>query len=194
MLIKIDNSVVANLQSRSQVKQTEVIQCLKFLALARQEGKHIVIADRKTLDVIISCFDDDNYTQKIYNIILKKELIDMNSYLSAVSRYIEVCYPCPEPQLLTINNKKIIRVPPSFFDDTATIQPTVILSENLNDSKFYELIGKVYLVKKDLRLPILCEYQGGGGDTISAALSNIEQENRGNRTKSYQLVFSKTSY
>jgi|GEM_PF-2685370 len=39
---------------------------------------------------------------------------------------------------------RAIRVPMDFFDDTEIIQRTILLTENLMDTEFYQIVGRVY--------------------------------------------------
>lgn len=170
MLIKIDRSLVENLNN-------ELTYPLSLLAIAQSEGKHIITGDRNTLQSIIKCDFLDDPTKQIYKKILDK-VSYLPSYLSAVSRYIEVINDCPEPRILESSGKKVIQVSPKFFNDSETIQKTIILAENINDSFFYEIIATVYLIWKELRASIAYEKRGGGGSTITGNYIEIQRSNK----------------
>jgi hypothetical protein len=93
-----------------------------------------------------------------------------------VKRYIEV-KPCLEPQVVEKSGQKIIEVPPRFFNDSESIQKTILLCENLDDAVFYETIAKVYLRWKRINAQIKCDRRGGGGSTISSEYINIQKLN-----------------
>jgi len=172
MLISIDSSVVDDGDENTWDEET--VEALEYLATARREGKHIVMANRKTLKKIAQCSRLSEFSRNIYH-KLYNDSTQFYSYLSAVTKYIEIVNPCYEPEVLSDSDKEIIKVPPRFFNDSELVQKTILLGENLDDAVFYETIAKVCLRWKKINAQIVCEHRGGGGHTTSKEYSNIQQ-------------------
>jgi hypothetical protein len=175
MLIKIDSSVVNN-EDQSTWEQ-ETVNALELLALARREGKHALIGDRKTLKTISQCTDLSRNARQIYNKLSFENTQQFEAYRAVVTRYIEIINPCTVPQLFNYSGKQVIKVPPKFFNDSAKVQQTVLLCENEQDAIFYEKIARVYLVWKDMKF-IQLKYspRGGGGSSIAPQYARIQEE------------------
>lgn len=172
MLILIDSSVVD--KGDENTWDDETVLALENLASARREGKHIVMAKRKTLKKIAQCSRLSQFARNIYH-KLYNQSTQFQSYLSAVTRYIEIVNPCYEPAVVSDSGKQIIKVAPRFFNDSESVQKSILLCENSDDAVFYETIAKVYLIWKKRNVQIVCEPRGGGGNTISSEYINIQQ-------------------
>jgi hypothetical protein len=172
MLILIHSSVVDKGDENTWDEETVV--ALENLATARREGKHIVMANRETLKKIAQCSRLSEFSRNIYQ-KLYNQSTQFLSYLSAVTKYIEIVNPCYEPEVLSDSGKQIIKVPPRFFNDSESVQKTILLCENSDDAVLYETIAKVYLRWKQMNVPIVCEPRGGGGNTISTEYINIQK-------------------
>jgi hypothetical protein len=174
MLILIHSSVVDNGEQNTWDDDDDTVLALENLATARREGKHSVIANRETLKKIAQCSRLSEFSRNIYH-KLYNQSTQFCSYLSAVTKYIEIVNPCYEPEVLSDSDKEIIKVPPRFFNDSESVQKTLLLCENLDDAVLYETIAKVCLRWKDMNVPIVCEPRGGGGNTISSEYINIQK-------------------
>jgi|GEM_PF-1145448 len=174
MLIKIDSSVVNNEDQSLWVDET--VEALEILAIARREGKHSIIGDRKTLKKISECTRLSERARQTYNKLYEKSA-QFRQFQSAVTRYIEVVNSCYEPQLdlNTCPGKEIIKVSPRFFSDSSLAQKTILLCENNFDANLYEKIANVYLVWKKIKVVIACDGRGGGGNTITDQFINIQK-------------------
>jgi hypothetical protein len=177
MLILIDSSVVDD--GDENTWDDETVVALDNLATAHREGKHLVIADRKTSKKIARCSRLSENKRNVYKHLCNQATQNFRSYPSVVKRYIEV-KPCLKPQVVEKSGQKIIEVPPRFFNDSESIQKTILLCENLDDAVFYETIAKVYLIWKHRNVPIVCvcEPRGGGGNTISSEYINIQKQKK----------------
>lgn len=174
MLIFIHSSVVDD--GDENTWDDDTVLALENLAIARREGKHSVIANRETLRTIAQCSHLSKFSRNIYH-KLYNQSTQFSSYLSAVTKYIEIVNPCYEPEVLSDSGKQIIKVPPRFFNDSELVQKTILLGENLDDAFFYETIAKVYLRWKRINAQIKCDRRGGGGSTISSEYINIQKLN-----------------
>ncbi|OIP67497.1 MAG: hypothetical protein AUK43_19145 [Oscillatoriales cyanobacterium CG2_30_40_61] len=173
MLINIHKSVFDN---NDIWDKPETIPALENLANAVREGKHLVISDRKTLKIITQCQDLSKTTQVIYNMLYNK-FSELRSYLSVVTRYIEIT-DILEPRLSSLSGKELIQVPLGFFENTESIQKTILLCENSRDTFFYQTVARVYVIWQKINIKIECESRGGGGNTINIEYDNIQQKTK----------------
>lgn len=173
MLILIDSSVVDD--GDENTWDDETVVALEYLATARREGKHSVIAKRETLNKIRQCSRLSQKTRDVYTKLYNDSTQKFRSYPSVVKRYIEIVKPWLEPQVVDNSGKKIIKVAPGFFKDSKLVQETILLCENSDDAVLYETIAKVYLIWNNINAQIVCDRRGGGGNTISSEYINIEQ-------------------
>ncbi|TAF00109.1 MAG: hypothetical protein EAZ79_03455 [Oscillatoriales cyanobacterium] len=157
MLILIDSSVVD--KGDENTWDDETVLALENLASARREGKHIVMAKRETFKKIAQCSRLSQFARNIYH-KLYNQSTQFQSYLSAVTRYIEIVNPCYEPAVISDSGKQIIKVGPRFFNDSESVQKTILLCENSDDAVLYEIIAKVYLIWKKMNVKIVCEPRG----------------------------------
>lgn len=134
MLINIHKSVFDN---NDIWDEPETIPALENLANAVREGKHLVISDRKTLGIIANCQDLSKTTRAIYTMLYNK-FSELRSYLSVVTKYIEIT-DLLEPRLSSLSGKEVIQVPLGFFENTESIQKTILLCENSRDTFFIKL-------------------------------------------------------
>jgi hypothetical protein len=172
MLILINSSVVDNGDENSW--DDETVLALENLASARREGKHLVMAKREIFKKIAQCRRLSQFARNTYNKLFNQST-QLESYLSAVTRYIELVNSCYEPEVVSNSGKQIIKVAPRFFNDSELVQKTILLCENIHDAIFYETIAKIYLVWNNINVKIVCEGRGGGGNTISLEYINIQE-------------------
>jgi hypothetical protein len=172
MLILINSSVVDN--GDENTWDDETVLALENIASARREGKHAVMAKREIFKKIAQCHRLSQFARHTYNKLFNQST-QLESYLSAVTRYIELVNFCYEPEVVSNSGKQIIKVAPSFFNDSELVQKSILLCENLHDAALYESIAKVYLVWNKINVKIVCEHRGGGGNTISSEYINIQR-------------------
>jgi hypothetical protein len=172
MLILINSSVVDNGDENSW--EDETVLALENLASARREGKHLVMAKREIFKKISRCSRLSQFARNTYNKLFNQST-QLESYLSAVTRYIELVNSCYEPEVVSNSGKQIIKVAPRFFNDSELVQKTILLCENIHDTILYETIAKIYLVWNKINVKIVCEGRGGGGNTVSLEYINIQQ-------------------
>lgn len=170
MLINIHQSVFDN---NNIWDEPETIPALENLANAVREGKHLVISDRETLKIITQCQDLSKTTRAIYTMLYNK-FSELRSYLSVVTRYIEIT-DLLEPALSSLSDQEVIQVPLKFFENTQSIQKTILLCENSSDTSFYQTIARVYLIWKNANIKLEYEPRGGGGNTIDTEYDNIQK-------------------
>jgi hypothetical protein len=176
MLIRIDDSVIDSLNEKNAA-QNEIITAIELLALARKEGKHSVIASPSGIDKILNSDVISSSSKKVFN-KLRAEAKSFLSYLSFVSTYIEVVYPCLIPSKRQDNNKNVIKIPPKFSTDTETIQRTIFLSENLEDIEFYGFIAKAFCCWNKMPFILSYEPRNGGGSTTGETYYSVQKNEK----------------
>lgn len=159
MLIKIDESVVSDLESITQKE----IEALEYISLAMREGKHIVIAEYNTLKKLIKLVQLSDNCRKVYNNILKRYAI-IKGIEKYVNGYILVVSGDNLILRTEYENKIVYNVSLDYFNDSEKILPLHIVSEDESDCKFYESIARKYIKEKEygINLNIRCIH--GGGD------------------------------
>jgi len=76
-------------------------------------------------------------------------------------------------------NTGAIRIPLDFLNDTEIIQKTILLTENLIDADFYQMVGRVYATRERLLgVRINLELRGGGGNTTANEYQNLQNASR----------------
>jgi hypothetical protein len=163
MLLVLDDSL------KNALDQNVVLEALENIALGRREGKHLIFSNRKTLESFKNCSSLSTRTRQVYlklytqfpelphpqTFVRRVEVVALDSGLS--SRMEGHC--------------KVISIPAHYFCDSALIQKTLLLTENLDDATFYKTIAEIYLRWKKLKKKItilLDPYLGGGSTTVTA--------------------------
>ncbi|WP_198648422.1 hypothetical protein [Cyanothece sp. BG0011] len=176
MLIKIDSSVIKDIKD-SHSWPDDLILTLENLATARREGKHSIIADLNTLKIITKCSDLSKNAKNVYNRILN-DRSKFKAYLYHVSKYIEIINPCEVNKINSHSGKDIIQLPYTFFNDSETIQKSILLCENLQDTNFYKIIGKTFCKWNNINIKLNFESRLGGGNTIATVYDNIQNKKK----------------
>ena len=162
MLLILDNSLSVGLENGGgDLISTSV----ELLSLIHREGKHIVSGRRPVLESILSqCL-----LSAKAKATLKKIRNEVTQYLllqGAVNRYMRVVYKATKA-VEERGDQRILHVPVSQLQDSSTLQETILLAENLRDTKLYLHCGQVY--KAHLRMKALrvtAETRGGGGSQV----------------------------
>ncbi len=176
MLIIIDSSVVDVLNDGGGIVP-HTLEALENISISRREGKHLVFSDRNTLKYLLNCVQLSERARKIYKRIYE-ESTQFKAYLSVFSRHVIVCPLLTVPTSIISDGVVITSLPVSYFNDTAIIQPTSIVSENNSDTLFYIMIAKTYFAMKKLgsiRINYIPNH--GGGSTVNNVYKEIQDRN-----------------
>jgi len=149
--------------------QDSVLEALEIIALARREGKHLVFAKRDVLKSLLNCSALPQRTHQVYSKIYAR-LSEKQVYLQTFTRRVEVIALDTGLSSRMEKHCKVISVPASYFCDSALIQKTLLITENLDDAVLYQTITKIYMQWKKLNgIKMLFDpYQGGGSTTKKA--------------------------
>ncbi len=153
-----------------------VLEALEMIALARREGKHLVFAKRDVLKSLLNCSALSKRTRQVYSKIYA-QLAEMQVYLQTFTRRVEVIALDTGLSSRLEKHCKVISVPARYFCDSALIQKTVLLTENLDDATLYQTITQIYLKWNKLKgIAILFEAYAGGGSTTEKAYQLIQDK------------------
>ena len=153
-----------------------MILALENLAIARREGKHAVIANRRTFRSIKDHQDISEHARGVYS-HLEDQATQILEYTSFVNTYIELNAFQYEITIENSHGKKIIRVPPRFFEDSESIQKTILLCEDLRDTNWYKALGEVAKIWKGTKgICIKFEPRSGGGTGIKNEYLRLQAE------------------
>jgi hypothetical protein len=176
MLIVLDTTIEARLAELQG--QQSFRAAMRNLALGYREGKHVVTAPRSLLDRLMHLATLDQPTRETFQQI-KARYRDGQLLRKRVRRYILVCGGAESIVVTTAGGPQTaIRVSYDLFDDSGWIQPSVLLAEDADDARFYELVACAYVAQeKQLSgIDIRCSKRGGGGSSTEDQLDAAANE------------------
>lgn len=154
---------------KNALNQDVVLEALENIALGRREGKHLIFANYNTLESLKNCSSLSKRTRQVY-LKLYAQLHELPHPQSFV-RCVEVVALDAGLSSRMEGHCKVISIPARYFCDSALIQETQFMTENLDDATFYQTIAEIYLKWKKLKNKIkilLDQYPGGGSTTVTA--------------------------
>jgi hypothetical protein len=153
------------------------ISAIENMATAANEGKHILIGRRDLFERLSNLSFISSRSSASYK-KCKEQLPEYANLKSITSDYIQVI-PDGNDTINIVDGQRIINIPLGRFTDTSMIQESVLLCENLIDCDFYQIVAKVYALKKKLGT-LKMRYEGrlGGGSTIVDVYQQTQGENK----------------
>jgi len=183
MLLLIDDSSINVICAGDLV----ALNSLKNLLIAYKEKKHILFIEHSACNRLVKM---DAFDAGFKSIILhiKSKIHDFGTLFEALDFKLRVGSGTSFPsgpinrffEDERINIPAEYRININWFNDTQNIQHTVLLSENIEDSKMYARYAEAFLVKSGVSklLHIRAECAGGGGTSISEELLALDSEGR----------------
>jgi hypothetical protein len=172
MLFVVDRSLAEVLDASSRPHQA-IVDAVSNLALARREGKHLLFADRETLRACAESPWLSERAHRVYSHLLNN-LPQMKTYLENLSRRVEILAQDGVIESRTEAGCTVIRISASYLSDSSVVQTSVLLCENLTDTRFYRQLGEVWRHWSKLgNVIIRCEPHGGGGQTTADEYESI---------------------
>ena len=157
MLIEIDISVVDS-ASKGELNS---VRALQSIATSQSYGYHVVWAQRKTLQKIVTLSTLSTHDNSIFRSIL-------NKFSTITSDYKKIGFRMLVSTLLTtkIEYNQII-INPNQYPEFNYVNRTQLLAENLLDINLFRYIGLFFLRECKLENTINLEFDDelGGGDT-----------------------------
>ncbi|MCK5719195.1 MAG: hypothetical protein KAH84_04505 [Thiomargarita sp.] len=175
MLIFLTDNI---LKTTPEYSEFRLIVCLENLLIAYFEGKHILIAESRTISNYQKIAKLSERAKasldKIKKFVRKGGLDIKNEF----PFYIQIVYA--RKSKITIN-KTIINIPIWYFEDSNAIQETIILGEHINDARFFYQLAYAYLTtKKKLKtaqIKIRAKPIHGGGSSTNDVLHTKCKDN-----------------
>lgn len=171
MLFEIDESVSELLSSEVGELDRQAIQ---RLAVAAMEGNHRLTGRRKVLQRLAETPGIAPRESAALIRAASKVAEDgqLPRKLKVFGRVVSSTDENPTAHI--IGRQRIITFPLRWFDNTAKIQPVILLGENLSDVSVYQMVGEVGTVLARYGYLILSvSRQQGGGSTIGQVLGDV---------------------
>ncbi len=160
------------------VSEGRLSNALETIANAYREGKHVVLASSKTLDVLLARLDINSKARAIFTKI-KNEMPLYGAFQREVSRYVLVS-SSPRKTIIKSGNQNILQLPFYLFEDSSAVQKTVLLAENLIDSYYYVKFAQLFASRRGLRgFRTNAQCRGGGGSQVPAEYRTIQDSESG---------------
>lgn len=158
MLVVIDNSVCNAINSSNN----NILFSLENIGECIISGKHIVLADRSTLKIIGSYSRLGDRARLAFKNLYYK-ITEIGDIVNQVDSYILVSNQVTSIKLEKKAGKRIFKVPVDYFYKNERLLPSNLVSEDLSDCEFYEVMVKKYLKSKNYKYKLNFRYVNGGG-------------------------------
>ncbi len=166
MLIVLDDNILDEINDLT-------IRALQNIAECAINNRHIVYASRNLFRKLSKIKQLDSYNKRIFKKLASKITQygaikkNFNTYIRVMSNNDKI--------LLSSTTKNIYDVPIKFLSDSANLQKTKLICEDLSDCKFYASLTKFIMNQKNLSWELGFENINGGGINISETyLENLE--------------------
>ncbi|MBF01263.1 MAG: hypothetical protein CMP77_14990 [Flavobacterium sp.] len=170
MILHISDQLI-----KKRNKQENFNDFILNIMLAYKEGKHVIIISPISIRKLIFDKKIGEYTKQLLNSYNShnKASLSLLQHFGVIIKIIPKNFK--EKVYSKISTKVEIRqIHMDKFVDTVNIQSTILLGENTNDSKVYNLIAEYYRLKNNLNfLKVSCREQMGGGDTTAKQYKHI---------------------
>lgn len=150
----------------------DVYNAVDNILKAHEERRHIVLGDIGVLTWYMGFFNNDNPR---YGTLLN--LIDSyatNTIPTEITEYIKVVKSVAS-ESQEVNGRKVYNVPFNKFISSSSLQSTMIIGEDENDSKMYEQIFRWYKVTRKYPYNVKMTYEAGGGFNTFRKVKNLSK-------------------
>lgn len=168
MIISLADDILEKLEVNSIT--SDEITSLTSLAISRKRGLNFVIGSRRLIEYLVNYERLGDEIRSIFRLIYNDQtkwnrlLINMNFCVTLTSSV-------SESYSSNLNDKISLNVPLCRFLDYSIDSKPAIITENINDAKFYELIIKSYTKYKNINgVNLVYKRLNGGGDTTYEVL------------------------
>ena len=173
----IDESCLTALNNEEE----DAVDALSQLAFHRKKSRNIVIAKKKVLEQLMHVEEFSEMERTVYKTIFNKS-VENKIYLHAVSQYIlivpEITGERIQKKQLTDNiQQTIYQITLTELAKSDITDRVNLLTENIEDSEFYKILGKFYGKTCNIKNCTLdFEKRMGGGSTIVKVFEDILKE------------------
>lgn len=176
MLYVIDDNIASHF-SAGKANQRDIAS-LEMLAMGIAEGRHRLHGRRVTLQTLIN---GDWFSARAKGVFLQaRNQVSQTGILPNQLRVYGRLVVSPgmdSPKHHAIGERREIRIPLDWFDESSKVQETILLGENLSDVKALLIIANVAITRMDLKyLPFRFDGRGGGGSTTGASIAQIAEQ------------------
>lgn len=173
MIYYIDKSCVDALDTGND----DCIACFESLALSRRHGENMLLAERRVLDFLSKSEKLSDVSRGVYRRLLAKAS-EFKLILKSVERYCRIMGNA-ETSIETEDGKTVVYISAAEMGKRDMHKLSIILAENVDDIKFYKIIGKHYTAKYNIgNIKIDFADRLGGGSTTSGILESIIAEEK----------------
>lgn len=173
MLVALHDSLLDELQKPEVDHQ--LIELLEDLARCRQAGFHLITGSRSLLKTITNLSNLSRKSSDVYLFILE-ELTQLRNVTKLLARRIEVTDEYATNVITNSDGSQTFQIPYRKLQTLSIFNKTILLSENLLDSKIYAHIADAYIAMNGLKgIKLKFEKRGGGGSTIAGEYYEIQQ-------------------
>nr|DAY78411.1 MAG TPA: hypothetical protein [Caudoviricetes sp.] len=173
MLIELINTEGINLDDPSYHPALINVFC------AYREGKHLLLSDPSFLQKVSEHTALGNLTCNTAKNLVSK-VIEYNQLKDILTYFCKVDFSNSSRvavQHSQENNFFVVGY--TYFNDTANIQITKLLCEDINDTRFYGLISKYYRLSHGFRgIDVKFEFSNGGGANTKSNFELIKSSER----------------
>jgi hypothetical protein len=173
MLIQLDNSLLDSLWELTEPEWDG----LHNLAIAAREGNHYLIAPRELAQSLSHAARLGLRERTLYRVI-NERYSTLAGMAHQVSFKVRVARDIVADRIVAGRNVEIT-LPLSYFSSTTTIQPVILLCENLDDCKLiYEFVRTFAHAERLGAIKTSLDMRPGGGSTTADVAESILRPDR----------------
>ena len=156
--------------SLSQAPPSALTRALEVLTLGHNEGKHLLTGTREALEMGSHLPSLSSRASATLRNSLRR-LPEYGLLKDQLSCFVEVV----PPGVRSGDSVRCVSLSWDHFQDSGSIQPTVVLAENQDDARLLVMIGKAYAAANRLSsMKVQADARGGGGSTILQEFTAVE--------------------
>ncbi len=182
MLIYIDESIIEQNNIEQIKSNSELLECISNLAKSAINGKHFVFSTKKVLNTLSKIEQLSENDRKTFKKIEGKFSF-IGYIMNCVKAYINVCFDLPdnkiEPERTLKDEKTVFNIPLKYLSKVDILSKTCLVSEDLNDCKFYKRLTSIVMRNKELAyFKFDLDNINGGGENTYENYENTIEENK----------------
>lgn len=179
MLIEIDKSLIEDIKiKKDKPEYKDIIELLDELAESYRKNKHIIIADIDVLEYLGSLTDLSPKSRSIYNLLCDHVHTDYYSLKKQLKIFIKIVGNNTSDNLkVTSGNQEILNFPIEFIKKFKEFRKTLLITEDIEDSRFYISLTQKYIDYKKINDIDLAfdKNNGGGNNTYKSVEDEINE-------------------
>ena len=167
MLIVLDENIIEDVDEQTIQALQNIVDCIK-------NNRHIIYASRNLFKKLSTMEQLAPFNRRFYK-TLSKKVTQYGALKDKFNTYMRVVKNLNKIEFSSEDKKNIYTVPISFLSDSANLQKTRLVCEDLSDCKFYASLTQFIMKQKNMRGELAFENINGGGTNISETyLENLK--------------------